>query len=64
MPVRVLKVRRCARTAGGGGVIVVGVRAIGGRSLAVPKGRDPNVPSMPALYVVRIRSFPSLSAIM
>ena len=30
MPVRVLKVRRCARTAGGGGVIVVGVRAVGG----------------------------------
>jgi hypothetical protein len=34
MPVRVLNVRRCARSAGGG-VIVVGVRAVGGRSLAV-----------------------------
>ena len=39
IPVRVLKVRRCARTAGGGAVIVVGPRAVGGRSLAVPKGR-------------------------
>jgi len=38
MPVRVLKVRRCARAAGGG-VIVVGVRAVGGRSLAVAEGQ-------------------------
>jgi hypothetical protein len=34
MPVRVLNVHRCARSAGGG-VIMVGVRAVGGRSLAV-----------------------------
>jgi hypothetical protein len=63
MPVRVLKVRRCARAAGGG-VIVVGVRAVGGRSWPSPKGRDANVPSTPALHVVHIRSVPSLSPIM
>jgi len=38
MPVRVFKMRRRARAAGGG-VIVVGVRIVGGRSLAIAEGQ-------------------------
>jgi hypothetical protein len=38
MPVRVLNVRRYARSAGGG-VIVASVRAVGGRTLAVAEGQ-------------------------